>query len=193
MFYRVINQNKWPEFDNANELKINDIPAGPISTDMRADKNDFSIWEFSDNEIDDGILALIVNKNKINIEKITVVKIRKEKLDSEHFIYEQSVGDTLFYNYKEKHYDIKNLNHAKLGCLAKLIIKSIDNEEIQSFSKKKLIDQLIEKLNKHLILFDDLNEKLKAQMVKEINKRINSKKILIDDLNDDIKENLMLS
>lgn len=103
-----------------------ELSADGVTQDLKSSNNAISFWEIEDlSELNDISISILTGRDEV--KDLTVVAIPKSTI-VEHFEIEQSEGDTLYLKYKNKHYDLINMNYEKLGSLIKLIIDAISEE-----------------------------------------------------------------
>ncbi|MBR3133089.1 MAG: hypothetical protein IKG42_03340 [Clostridia bacterium] len=168
-YVRVIKRSKWPDEEKIKAgIDINNLQARTIVQEMsmKGEESSLSIWKLN-NEKD--IALALVSTNKRNLEKITILKIEENLLTENGLNISQENGCSVVEELNTCHYDIINMNYKNLGDFAKVIIKSLENEEnVKTISKKNLAIYINDAINSNKIDIASLDE----QLVNEIKKLI---------------------
>ena len=130
---RKIKISLWPDCSNGENFNIENLSADALTQDLRTTSNTLSMWEIENlHELDDVCIAIAVTRNEVIDFDILI--FNKEEIE-ETFELEKTQGDTSFENFKNKHYDIRNLNLEKITCFAKKIVGKLNSiENIHMFS-----------------------------------------------------------
>lgn len=163
VYLRKISRKKWPE-DGVDFTNNNLIPADPITRDMNAAENTFSLWCFSDSDINTAAITIALSGPRI--DDIDITYLLKEEIESDGLVLKTTNGRTDYQKYKVNHYDIVNMNYESLGKVAMMIINSINNKRVLKFRKKKMMKMIKELIDSGEINKGDLKPEILDQLEK---------------------------
>jgi hypothetical protein len=160
---RKFNRAKWekPPF-----IKDDDIPADALIC-LRTADNKLSFWECSNqnDSVEDVVLALATGSKIKYLEKMHVIVLPIESLDSAHFPVDRKEGDTHVEDLKLRHVDLIELTLSKLTVLAKLMAAQMrDDVGCYSFTKKQVADILNNSISKRRITIDRLSPEISGEL-----------------------------
>ncbi len=139
-YVRKIARAKWPE----TACDINSLPADAIS-DLRTTGNTLSVWRIDSlSDLDKAALALAASSKSDKIETISLIWIDEEEILHNSFATENSEGDTIVEDLSSLHRDFVGLTYASLGSLSSLIIKSLELNQYQRYTKAKIKSALLD-------------------------------------------------
>ncbi len=168
-YVRQIEKAKWkPE----EKLKVACLPSDAITRCLRTLNNDLSVWQFNfddddDKIIDEGVLALASGYQKTKIEAIDVVLLESRDLKKKHFKITLEDGKTHVKDLVEAHRNISNLTYAKLGKLAKIILKKLyKNIKVGQRTKLDTFKLMIKAFEEKRMEYNKLNKKMRNEINK---------------------------
>ena len=148
-YVRKIARAKWSLLEEGTEDTIYNYKADTIANDIRTQNNTISLWRaegLSENEIEP--VVVINSLLGDTISRIELIFIPEEMLEG--FTYNQEDGETAVSNYRDLHYNVKNLSVAKHIIFATNVILKIlamenntltgQNSLIKRFSPKQQLD-----------------------------------------------------
>lgn len=173
---RKIERIKW----NSSEIRrVKNIPSDAITCCLRTSKNTLSVWQINHNEeekiIKEGALAMVTGPEQKHIESIDIVLLNPKEI--KRLDIKQEEGRTLVQDLANSHRNISNLTYAKLGILAKIILKKLHREEVIRKTKRDLISIVIEACRMKRLKLERLSEKLQS----DLKRHCEHYKINIDD------------
>jgi hypothetical protein len=131
---RKINQAKWYQINVASS---DDASADAITNDLKTTNNSLSVWQInSESELTEAILAIAAKLE--HLETIDVVLFSSDLLNEMKLETVNSPGITPVVDLQDKHVDITNLNHSKLGLISKAIIAALKGSKTHRFTKVQL-------------------------------------------------------
>lgn len=138
-----------------------ELSADGVTQDLKSSNNAISFWEIDDlSELNDVSISILTGRNEL--KDLSVVAIPKSTI-LEHFDIEQNEGDTLYLKYKNKHYDLINMNYDKLGSLIKLIIIAIlDDATFYDLIYKQQENYIMQLIDKNQIILTPNMKKLRG-------------------------------
>lgn len=105
------------------------LPADTITQgELRTTKNVLSLWKINSlDEMESVAIAFGVSGTYKSESTIELIAIPIEKIE-EISVLKQINSTTPFVEFRDRHYDICNLNYEKLGLFAKLILEQIKDD-----------------------------------------------------------------
>jgi hypothetical protein len=159
---RKLNRLKWKIH---KKLKVADVPGDAITICMRTDVNTLSVWQINSCEeekmIDEGTLALVSSPEQQHLEAFDIVLLSPKELKRKNLEIIQKNERTLVADFEQAHWNISNLTYAKLGAMAKIILKKFCKKKVRRMSKMEITDIVIEALIQKRLEFDRLDKKIK--------------------------------
>lgn len=125
-YVRKINRAKWNEAENLkNEEDINKLNADYLSTCLKTQQGEISLWKIEKKEELDDVVVAITSVGEY-ISKVDVVLLDENDLDKISIKpIKQPEGNSKI---KDKHHKVENLNYEKIGKIAKIILHTIKNK-----------------------------------------------------------------
>lgn len=139
---KKINRAKWEQNDIKNGGVVS---ADAITNCLKTTRNSLSTWEVTDESLEKGVLAMVVNHDRL--DTIDVVLISSEELKDQSIDIEQTRGDTSFTEYIDRHYDLINLNYLSLGKVAEVIVNAFKVNKVKRYTQmdlRKLIQKALD-------------------------------------------------
>lgn len=173
--------NEWTQ--EKDEI-INDsfISADAIS-DLRTTDNCISTWLAENNDeecIKKCVMALVSGFRTLDSMKVVLIDL--DKIKNNGLCIKETEGNTKIEEYKNLHRDIYLLNAGKLQILARVILESIWEENILTFSKEKITQWMLQLIDKKLLEFDLLEKNMRVNFASSVNNLIKHKKISKDSI-----------
>ncbi len=161
---RRISRAKWDNEDY-DYLHNDNPPSDAITSCLRTFNNELSTWLINDiKDLNQAILCLITGSKQENINTIQLIYFDIKEIEKRGLILEKTPGDTVIDEYKNLHFDIKNLNYETLGVIKDVILDCLRKDYCKTITKKSLKEILIESVNKTKVLDKSLlNEKLQSR------------------------------
>lgn len=160
-YVRKISRAKWPD----NNCDINVLPADAIS-DLRTTGNSLSFWRIDSLcDLDKAALALAASSKSDRIENISLIWIDEEEIIRDGLSTESSAGDTIVEDLASLHRDCVGLTYASLGSLSSMIVKSLQLNQYQRYTKKEIKTVLLEAFRDSRISKERCHPELYEQLV----------------------------
>lgn len=158
-FSRKIAMAKWANAVEAcgNTNDMDNFPAETLTVDMKASRNELSIWCVD--KLEDAVLAMMATKGS-SLETISVLYL--DNIDS--FKTKDTLGDTLVKDLQDKHKDIYDLNYKEIGNVAKTFLIAFKASKFKTFHPSEVRAILLEAINSGRIGFDEFNEKVRKKL-----------------------------
>ncbi|MBF0510153.1 MAG: hypothetical protein HQK57_14665 [Deltaproteobacteria bacterium] len=139
---RKITKAKWMQGDIFNDA---DISADAVTNCLKTTQNALSTWQISSEyELPEAVLAIISNSD--NCDKIDVVCLDRDYLESQGIRCLSTPGITRVEDLKNRHVDISGLTYRSLGTVANEIAQEIRQKRDVKYTKndiKKLLGDAI--------------------------------------------------
>lgn len=163
---RMIQLNNWID-DNGSILPIDDVKADGITKDLKSDDNTMSLWEINSlDELREVAASLLTSRDSVH--DLFIVAIPKDKLVGKIKFENNNCAETAYKKFKDRHYDLLDMNLGKIRILSELILESLkDDSNIYDFvflDNKDFLNQLIASGE---IVEEELKKKVKKAL-KEI-------------------------
>lgn len=157
---RKFNRAKWAQ----TNPETGDIAADAITSCLKTSNNELSFWRI-DNKIEDEINAIIVamTAGGDRVDTIDVAIIDEEELKKYCKIVD-STGNTPVEDMKDKHCDLVELTHSKLGSIANLIYDEIKSNSYKRITTKPLKALLYIALNANKFQPEELQPTMRADL-----------------------------
>ena len=171
---RKINRNKWNTISHDG---LTDIQADAITSCLRTQSNELSVWEcdMARSDVSEIVLALTLVDSKSRIDKMYLVLIDKNDIDSNRINLKNTSGNTLIEDLKPRHRDLADLTMTKLCILAKLVsiqVEIYDGQEIaetsclHSFTKTQVANIIRDAINSGRVNKNQLSESIQKDIEK---------------------------
>lgn len=161
LLLRKITPNKWT--GNLKKHRSN-FSADSITGCTRTSQNTLSVWssktpDFKSDEVKELIVGLALSMPQP--AKIDVIWLDEAKLQQKGLEVESTMADSVFTHINQRHKDISNLDHDKLGLVAEHIVEQFsESANRHSIKKPDLIALVTEWLGKEdTFELEDLNDK----------------------------------
>ena len=141
---RKISRAKWAV---TRELSEGEIPADAVTADLRTQSNSLSFWRCStdsDYDVDGAALAIASAGNRI--DKLDIVWVDYEDLESEHHAVTDTMGRTAVTDMVGMHVDVSRLDYVRLGMVARSVAGAIEANRCRRLTKRRvkaLIEQAV--------------------------------------------------
>lgn len=140
---RRISRAKWDN-DDYDFLSDDNAPADAITSCLRTFENELSTWKINDlEELDKAILCIITGRNQENINSLQIIYFEVNEIFNRGLTLENTLGDTVISEYKNLHFDIRQLTYNGLGIIKDLVLDCLRNERCRTITKKSLKELLI--------------------------------------------------
>jgi len=165
---RQIETARWkPE----KKLKVSRLPSDAITRCLKTCNNNLSVWRFNfdddDKTIDEAVLALVSGPQKTKIETADVVLLESSELKKKHFEITLEDGQTRVKDLVGAHRNISNLTYAKLGTLAKIILKKLHKStKVGQRTNLDIFKLVIKAFEQNRLEYNALNDKMKTEVRK---------------------------
>ena len=159
---RKVTRAKW---ERTSGLKPGEIPADAVTVDLRTRDNSLSLWRCgtgSEREVEDVLLALASGSERI--EKMEIVWIDEQDLQSDGQSMADSTGLTPVKELVDRHVDLQHLDFERLGKVARLFVSALHGERYRTATKRQIKDLLISAVNEGRVSADELKEKVRQQV-----------------------------
>lgn len=160
---RKISRAKW---NPKPEDGIDSIQADAVTSDLRTNGNRLSFWkcfEENEDELQEALLALAGTLERP--DKIDIAWLKTNDIVNESIEVEETTGITTIQDLQNRHVDVKNLDLQRICYLAKLLCKSIrDEEKFKRFSKKDILKILHNAIKKERLSLEMLPEAFSKEL-----------------------------
>ena len=163
---RKINRAKW---ERREGLSAGEIPADAVTRDLKTETNALSFWRCSEpleTEIENTVLALAAAADRL--DKIDVTWIDETKFTSRSLTLNQTLGKTPVEGLRNRHVDVANLDLHRLVAVGELIGDALGAKQHKRWTKKKVINLVVEAVRNELVLIDDLKENARVEVEKAL-------------------------
>jgi hypothetical protein len=171
---RKINRNKWSVVTHDS---IADIQADAITVCLRTQGNELSVWQCDTARLDvsEVVLALTLADSKSRIDKMHIILLDKNHIESDGIDLKFTSGNTLIEDLKSRHRDLFNLTMTKLCILAKRIATQIENYDgqeradiscLHSFTRMEVTNIIRTAINAGRVNKDQLPESVQKDIEK---------------------------
>ena len=162
---RMIEISNW--CDNEGEIilpeNVNSVSSDGITRDLKSDGNTISLWEIKSlEELKEVAVSLLTSKNQP--QNLFIVAIPKGSVEECLELENNNAAETAFKKFKNRHYDLLDMNLEKLKTFAEIILRAMQNENnVYDFIYINGKDFIKELINSGEIVFDELKGKLKKE------------------------------
>jgi hypothetical protein len=171
---RKINRNKWHAISHDG---LTDIQADAITGCLRTQSNELSVWQCDTtrSDVSEIVLALTLVDSKSRIDKMYIVLLDKNHIESDGINLKTTSGNTLVEDLKPRHRDITDLTMTKLCILAKLVSTQVENYDgqesavtscLHSFTKTQVANIIRNAINSGRVNKDQLSESIQKDIEK---------------------------
>lgn len=173
----MFQKQKW-DFEKEIESP-SQIPADPITADLKTHANTLSIWKVNDftiEEINKSVLALALGRDSIT--RLDIFKIDEKEIEKNKMYVKNTPenGYTPLEGYEENHFDIMDLTLNNLGDMGIMILEKVKSADMCIRYTKRQISELLDSaFHNELFQIDDLNLKLQKEMKKMLNRKYKDK------------------
>lgn len=127
---RKININNWPDGEHSFLTSKEELRADSITSDLRTTNDTLSWWRVEDETELEHVGTSIVSILKSKQNNIRIIALPYEEIEKKFDLKNTPQnGDTAILKFKQRHYDICNLNYGSLGDLGYIIAKETSNIE----------------------------------------------------------------
>lgn len=161
---RKITRAKW---DCRDGLAPDEIPADAVTADLRTSSNTLSFWKLempSNDEICRTALALATAAERI--DRMDLAWVEKNSISTHGILINPSDGRTPVGSLRGNHVDVTKLDLGRLCRVATLIGEALSRGQHRRFTKKELIQIIVEAVRKDLVSINDLAPKVKEEIEK---------------------------
>ena len=142
---RKIARAKWDATRNAARgLTDGEISADAVTADLRTQEGTLSFWQCSaeaNGDLEDAVLAIAAASERL--DKIEVVWLAVEDLETDGHTLRDSNGGTPVVDLVKRHVDICELDYVRLGKVAERVVDAIRLERRDLFTKKRVKELLL--------------------------------------------------
>jgi hypothetical protein len=171
---RKINRNKW---NTTSHDGSTDIQADALTGCLRAQSNDLSVWQCDTarSDVSEIVLALTLVDSKSRIDKMYIVLIDKNDIESDRINLKVTSGNTLIEDLQPRHRDLVDLTMTKLCRLAQLVSRQVENYDgqenavtscLHSFTKTQVANIIRNAINSGRVRKDQLSESIQKDIAK---------------------------
>lgn len=163
---RKITRVKW---ETGNEFAPNEIPADAVTADLRTKSNTLSFWQLETptNYIEISKIALALVTEADRIDRLDLTWIDKNGFRSQGISVNPSDGRTPVKSLQSTHVDVAKLDLNRLSKIASWIADGLSQNQYRRFTKKEIIQIIIEAIRQDLVSLDDLAPEVKDEIDKE--------------------------
>lgn len=169
---RKINRTKWHSVSYNGST---DIQADAITSCLRTQSNELSVWQCDTARPDVGevVLALALESAKDRIDKMHIVLLHKDHVENDGISQRPTLGNTLVADLRARHRDLINLTMTKLCMLARRISTEVEKYADQeradiscshSFTRKDVTDIIRNAVKAGRVKKEELPEKIKIDI-----------------------------
>jgi hypothetical protein len=171
---RKINRNKWNTISHDGST---DIQADALTGCLRTQSNGLSVWQCDTarSDVSEIVLALTLVDSKSRIDKMYVVLIDRNDIESNGISLEVTSGNTLIEGLQPRHRDLADLTMTKLCRLAQLISRQVENYDgqenaeiscLHSFTKTQVANIIRNAINSGRVKKEQLSESIQKGIEK---------------------------
>lgn len=173
---RMIERNKWTKHIDIYKEE-GKIASFPVTNDLITCKaNTLSVWE-ADIDTQDSVekTVLTIASSRQHLQDLDVSIIDMSKLESNGVNLENNIGITDLDEFKNRHWDLKNLDIDNIKTISKEILDYICNSNEDDYTKRirynkgALIKLYIKYIEKGDIKLTDLKESFKEKIEMRMN------------------------
>jgi len=163
---RKITRAKW---ESGDELGADEIPADAVTADLRTTGNTLSFWKIenpSDEEIRITALALATGAERI--DRLDLAWVEEDGFQDDGLSLNPNDGRTPVVSLRKNHVDVTKLDLDRLCKVAVSVSQAISRGQHQRFTKKELINIIVEAVGKGLLSLSDLAPNVREEIEKEL-------------------------
>jgi hypothetical protein len=167
----VVRKIEFSKWDQRNIFNGAPPSADAITNCMKTRGNKLSLWLISDEgEREEAVVAIASNFD--HLDTIDILLINPSLITEKGLTLEPSQGDTLYQKFKDKHYNVINLDYPSLGEMAKVTIESLRLKQWKQFRKSELINILTVAVQKDKVRWSDLKPDVRKKIPYEKMKQV---------------------
>lgn len=159
---RMITRHKWQPKDG---LAPDEIPADAITADLRTANNTLSFWQCGQAtgpEVSDAVLAIAAGRDRI--QKLDIVWILTDEMKSDGQRILLKRGRTPVAGLSERHVDVCDLDHRRLGRIGDRVVAAISQEHWKRFRRRQIVDLLAAAVKNGRLSEGDLAKKVQTEL-----------------------------
>jgi hypothetical protein len=159
---RKITRSKW---DSRAGLAIGETPAD-VAADLRTTENKLSVWLCNTPpdhaEGDDIVLALATAGDRI--DRVDIAWVDRVELEQLGLPLVPSPGRTPVTDLQSQHEDVVRLDIVRLGALAKVLERAIQNNQVRRVSAQQVTKLIRSAIERQRLRIDHLPEGMRAKL-----------------------------
>lgn len=162
---RKVKLSKWAA---SPALAEGEISADAVTADLRTQQLSLSFWECGEgeeSELVDVVLALASGADQIGT--IDLVWLQEEDLRNDGHAVSRRAGRTAVTDLASRHVEVGRLDHVRLGRVAGLVVRAIEDGRCRSFKRSRVVAALSDAVRVGRVPPDHLAEKVRAVVTKE--------------------------
>ena len=158
---RKIAPQKWTPGPGEGE-----IPADAVTADLRTSDNDLSMWECSGHAdpLTLEAVALALASGSDRVDKVQIVWISKEDLQTVGVTMEPTKGATPVESLSKRHVDLRGLDYVRLGSVAKLVAQAVAKKQVHLFRQPQVIKLLADAVKQNALSAGQLKLKVREDV-----------------------------
>lgn len=159
---RKITRAKW---EAKQGLSAGEIPADAVTNDLRTQGNSLSFWQCGmgeQGEIEDAVLAIASAGERL--DRVDIVWLTDDDLQADGQTLKNTDGRTPVIELVKRHVDICQLDHDRLGKIARRILTAIEENRYRRLSKKRVTNLLVDAIGQQRIDPGNLEKKVRAEV-----------------------------
>ena len=163
---RKVTRAKW---DGKAVFADGEIPADAITIDLKTTSNTLSFWRSptsTASDLDEVALAIAANRDRA--EKLQIVFIDLDEIQTDEQVLENIAGDTPVTDMKPRHVDICRLDYVRLGKVARRVANSLDADRSCTYTKLTVTKLVARAVEQGRVRPEDLKSKLWGDVSKMI-------------------------
>ena len=159
---RSIRRSKW---ESLIDSQPDGIPADAVTDDLKTQGNTLSFWKCGKAEISDiNDVVLAISACREKLEKVEMVWIDHQELESSGQELIHSIGVTPVQDLVNQHIDVCRLDYRRLGGLAQQIFSSITAERYTTVTRAGVKKLLAAAVRQGRLRTDDLKERVQSEI-----------------------------
>ena len=157
LLVRKIEKAKWMQNDVLNGAQPS---ADAVTGSLRTQKNTLSVWQIeTSGELEDAVTAFVCQGQ--HLDTIDVVIFEESALSERHLKFQNKLADTPLKSFKDRHYDVCELDYDSLGQFSEVIVDSLRSEKtMKRFTHSQLKELVKRAVADGKVVLEDLNEKI---------------------------------
>ena len=156
-FVRKIEKAKWMQ---NNVLNGGSPSADAVTGSLRTRNNTLSVWQIeTSDELEDAVTAFVCQGQ--HLDTVDVVVFEESALLERHLKFQKEPADTPLKSFKDRHYDVCELDYDSLGQFSEVIVDSLRSKDTtKRFTKGKLKELVKRAVADGKVALEKLNEKI---------------------------------